>query len=399
MRQGKASRSPGDRQRLGVGLALALLTWTSWAHAQELPSQLTLSFPGDPKTTMAIAWTTPEASPATLDYWREGENPKQASATSQRLIRSGMRHTAALHDLTPGSIYHYRIGTSEATFRTAPDEARAAVTFVALGDSRQDVGETNLDRWAQVAAAAAQESIDMTLFSGDMVLAGFVPRWWDMWFDAGAPLLAKAPFMAAMGNHEMASPAFDRRLSTPGDATWYSFDYGPVHVNVVNTDTSLPVTISPSQFPAPLGPGSAQYTWLDADLSAVPAAMWKVVMLHRPPYSAAEHGDQADVQALVPLFDKYHVDMVVSGHDHGYQRFLPMAAGQIVPAGAPGTTYVVAAGAGAPLYDVNSADPRLAASAKAFNYVLIHADATILSLEAKDAMSGAVLDQAVVTQH
>lgn len=250
-----------------------------------------------------------------------------------------------------------------------------------------------------MAAAAARESFDVILFSGDMVLAGFVPRWWDMWFEAGAPLLEKAPFMTTMGNHELASPAFERRMATPGGTTWYSFDYGPVHVSVVNTDTSLPVTISPDQFPAPLGPGSAQYTWLEADLSAVPASQWKVVMLHRPPYSAAEHGDQVDVQALVPLFDKHHVDMVVSGHDHGYQRFLPMAAGHTVPAGTSGTTYVVAAGAGGPLYDVNSADPRLAAAAQAFNYVLIHADGTTLSLEAREAMSGAVLDQAIVARH
>lgn len=390
----RATPTSGGGRRLCAGLAL--LAWATWVHGQQLPAQLTLSIPGDPRTTMAIAWTTPRAAPGILSYWREGEPARQSSATSQPLVHSGTRHTVVLRDLAPGSTYRYRIDASEAIFRTAPADASAAVTFVAMGDSRQDVGETDLERWAQVAGAAAQESFDVTLFSGDMVLAGFVPRWWDMWFAAGAPLLAKAPFMATMGNHEMASPAFQRRMPTPGDATWYSFDYGPVHVSVVNTDPSLPVTISPGQFPAPLGPGSAQYSWLEADLSAVPGHMWKVVMLHRLPYSAAEHGDQQDVQALVPLFDSHHVDMVVSGHDHGYQRFLPMAAGAVVPAGTWGTTYVVAAGAGAPLYDVNSADPRLASAAKAFNYVLIHADSTCMTIEAKDAMTGQILDQAVV---
>lgn len=146
MRRNKSSYSPGGRQRLGTGFVILLLAWAGLVHAQQPPAQLTLSFPGAPKTTMAIAWTTPGATPATLDYWREGDPPQQASATSQRLVRSGVRHTVALRDLVAGSIYHYRIGTSEATFHTAPADAGTAVTFVALGDSRQDVGETNLDR-------------------------------------------------------------------------------------------------------------------------------------------------------------------------------------------------------------------------------------------------------------
>lgn len=389
-------RKTGPMNLLAWVILLLELAFLNLAQAQEAPRQLTLSLTGDPKTTMTVAWTTASRDLPLMEYWRDEETPQSATGTSQRLVHSGFRHTVELRGLTPGSIYNTRIGDAQYHFRTAPESADAKVSFIALGDSRQDQGETDLARWAQVAKAAAAEESDFTLFTGDMVLSGFVPRWWDMWFDAGAPLLSKAPFMVAMGNHEMASPAFDRRIATPGGASLYSFDYGPVHVSVVNTDPSLAVSTDPESFPAPLGPGSVQYAWLESDLKAVPEGMWKVVMMHRSPYSAASHGDQQDVQALVPLFDKYQVQLVVSGHDHSYQRFLPMAAGAPVPVGTPATAYVVAAGAGAPLYDVNMQDPRLAKAAKAFNYVLIHADAKTLSLEAKDAMTGQLLDAATV---
>ena len=78
---------------------------------------------------------------------------------------------------------------------------------------------------------------------------------------------------------------------------------------------------------------------------------WKLAMHHRSAYSACTtHGSYGLVRdAWVPMFDKHGVDVVFAGHNHIYERSVPIRGGQEV-APADGTTYVVSGGAGAPLY-------------------------------------------------
>jgi hypothetical protein len=86
-------------------------------------------------------------------------------------------------------------------------------------------------------------------------------------------------------------------------------------------------------------------------------------------FSSSVHGSDADVLAargaLVPLYDKYSVDLVINGHDHDYERSKPLRAGT-PPSGAPvvgqGTTYVVSAGAGADAYATGTPQPFTAKS-------------------------------------
>ena len=52
---------------------------------------------------------------------------------------------------------------------------------------------------------------------------------------------------------------------------------------------------------------------------------WMIVATHHPPYSAGIIGSDLEVRRQwVPLFEKYGVDLVLSGHDHDYQRSKPI---------------------------------------------------------------------------
>jgi 3',5'-cyclic AMP phosphodiesterase CpdA len=83
-----------------------------------------------------------------------------------------------------------------------------------------------------------------------------------------------------------------------------------------------------------------QTTWLEQQL-AESSATWKVVVFHHPPYTCGGHsGNWRVVRAWVPLFESYGVQLVLSGHDHNYQRF----------AARNGVTYVVDGGGAAGLY-------------------------------------------------
>ena len=79
---------------------------------------------------------------------------------------------------------------------------------------------------------------------------------------------------------------------------------------------------------------------------------WTIVNHHRPIWSSGtRHGsDQTLLQQWGPLIDQYHVDLVVAGHDHIYERTKPMNADQVQATTATGTVYVVSGGAGASLY-------------------------------------------------
>ena len=83
-----------------------------------------------------------------------------------------------------------------------------------------------------------------------------------------------------------------------------------------------------------------QTRWLEQQLSAS-TATWKIALFHHPPYTCGGHAGNTDVvRSWVPLFERYGVQLVLSGHDHDYQRFAPRN----------GVTYVVHGGGAAPLY-------------------------------------------------
>lgn len=127
---------------------------------------------------------------------------------------------------------------------------------------------------------------------------------------------------AAPGNHDYNSPGaapyyayFGERAGEPGRG-WYSLEAGDWHVVMLNT--SLAMT-----------PGSEQERWLRADLAAHPSRCTLAVM-HHPRYSSSLHGSNRSVTPLWRALYDAGADVVLSGHDHTYERFLRMS-----PDGAP----------------------------------------------------------------
>jgi 3',5'-cyclic AMP phosphodiesterase CpdA len=86
----------------------------------------------------------------------------------------------------------------------------------------------------------------------------------------------------------------------------------------------------------------AQTSWLRRMLAAS-TARWKIAAFHHPAYTCGAYRSRPDVvRSWVPLFERYGVQLVLSGHDHNYQRFVPRR----------GVSYVVHGGGQTNLYEL-----------------------------------------------
>lgn len=135
----------------------------------------------------------------------------------------------------------------------------------------------------------------------------------------GAVLDEGTALLAIVGNHD--APHGDeqmRALGMPGRYWAKSYD----DVLMIGLDST---TIDDPD----------QLDFLENAL-ATSTATWKIVALHHPPYSAGYQGSRIEArETFGPLFERYGVQLVLSGHDHDYQRSVPIN----------GVTYIVS-GAG-----------------------------------------------------
>jgi hypothetical protein len=138
-------------------------------------------------------------------------------------------------------------------------------------------------------------------------LASFDPTW-------GA---LKRIMHPTIGNHEYATPDaagyfryFGPRAGAPQKG-WYSFDLGRWHVVSLNSECG---------HVGGCGPGAPQREWLKADLAAHPAAC-TLAYWHEPRFSSGQHGDAQQMATIWNDLVAAHADVVLSGHNHDYERF------------------------------------------------------------------------------
>ncbi len=323
-------------------------------------------------SSIVVMWETNVPADSTVSY----TDPAGFGGTVPEKS-SGRMHRVRLTGLTPGTRYEYRvasggIASGPYSFKTAP-AGDQAITFVAYGDNR-----SGIEKHQRIAAQIRRVEPDFILHTGDMVMDGQkYEEWGTEFFGPLKDVICRAPIYPVMGNHEALSKYFYEFFSFPGGGTaqktgYYSFDYGPAHFAGVNVYEDY-------------RPGSAQHKWLREDLLKAKDAQWRFVFLHFPPFTSGERCfdiETVETRAfLQKLFEEAKVDMVFGGHDHIYERTFPIKGAHRDDAG--GIVYVVAAGGGAALYDVDPqwwsayAEPRN-------NFVVVRIHGQSLALEACD---------------
>jgi hypothetical protein len=173
-----------------------------------------------------------------------------------------------------------------------------------------------------------------------------------------------------IGNHEYENgqaPGYFNYWRSPPH--YYSFDAGGWHFISLDSTSQFNQT----------APGSAQYQWLKRDLAASTAAC-TLAYFHHPVYNVGPEGSTPRMAAIWSLLDANGVDVVLSGHDHDYQRWVPLDGSGSPSAG--GITQFVAGGGGHGIQQFVTTDSRLA---KGFDTVPEAFGALRLELNARGA--------------
>jgi hypothetical protein len=152
------------------------------------------------------------------------------------------------------------------------------------------------------------------------------------------------------GNHDYATAGASGYFDYYGPAAgengkgWYSYDLGKWHVVVLNSNCDQVGGCEK---------GSPQETWLREDLAAHPAQC-TIAYWHHPMHSSGEHGNDARTADFWRALYESGAELVLNGHDHDFERFVPLD-----PDGQPdperGIRQFVVGTGGAPLRSVNTA--------------------------------------------
>jgi hypothetical protein len=332
-------------------------------------------------TSAKVGWSTRIPEGERVDITRP-DGTKVTSAVGieemEAVAASGHHQMwASIEGLEPDTIYCYEVANGSVLqartgFRTAPLSTDPdPVRFLAFGDS----GGDTFDQHA-LKARMLEFPYELIVHTGDLAYDdGELDQYESTVFDVYADLFRSLPFFPAAGNHDYNTAkgaAFRSVFSLPGDngEKWYSYDWGRVHFVALDTEADY----------------ATQAAWLDRDLAASKQP-WKIVYMHRPPYSSGAHGSDTSLRAkLAPVLQKHRVQLVLTGHDHHYERMTPQN----------GVAYVVTGGGGIGTREVGKSS-FTAFAAEVIHFVYVDVGVDQLTLHAVDA-TGVEFDSMVVAR-
>jgi hypothetical protein len=347
--------------------------------ARGTPEQVHLTWGENPATSVVVSWASP--GQAVRPRVRVGQRVFPAVT---RRYTDGLNgetvwtYHARVRGLRPGASYGYVVTSDNdgnasdpfsATFRTAPP-GRSSFRFTSFGDLATPNTSWVLSYGQSAYAVSAVESFQplFHLLNGDLCYANLntaaQPEVWRDFGNNNQASAASRPWMPCPGNHEIefyngpqGFASYLTRYTLPDNhvpgfgGRWYSFRIGSALFVSLSADDVVyqdagafvggPAALTPAAGTgnAPVQPGTsfyihgysggAQTAWLERTLAAGRADRsvdWIIVQMHQCAASSSSTGNGSDLgirKQWLPLFDKYQVDLVLSGHDHDYERSFP----------------------------------------------------------------------------
>jgi hypothetical protein len=356
---------PGNGSRLTKDADTLVVCW----QTEDAASQFEVSY-GPTKKYGWIAVIT-----QTTRLVEQPDAPSTPTAQTEKnappTARPCRNYSAALTGLSLGRKYYYRVQENGQTiaegYATTRTPRGHKIRLVAFGDNSAGTASDHA-----IAYYAYQARPDFVMNTGDNVYERGLDHEYSRYFfpvynadvaspATGAPLLRSVPFYTVIANHDVPYHHSDSRfvadfnahrdslayytamhmplngpaeLSSPtplvGDQADvltqfqacagerfpkmanYSFDYGDVHFLCLDSNLYVDPT------------DTALQHWIEQDLMGTDAP-WKFVVYHHPAFNVGhEHYREQHMRVLSPLLEKCGVDLVLHGHEHTYQRTMPI---------------------------------------------------------------------------
>jgi hypothetical protein len=195
--------------------------------------------------------------------------------------------------------------------------------FAVIGDNGTG-DRPQYDLGQQIFAWYQRFKFPLVVMMGDNIYGSDRPQDFVKKFEAPyKPLLdAGVKFYASLGNHDSREQRFYKNYNMDGKL-YYSFKAPKEDVRFFALESTY---MDPEEV-----------KWIDSELSTS-GEKWKIVFFHHPPYSSGKtHGSQVKLrEVLEPMFIKYKVSLVLTGHDHFYERIKPQNGIQYFVEGSSG---------------------------------------------------------------
>ena len=347
------------------------------------PYNMVANINGDPHTRMAFCWFTNQGvtegsvqilpmANATAEDFATNNGVITLPGTSTTTIplhygvsRSGITtaaglpsdqkftyvsHKALAENLTPGTVYSWRVGfdghwSPIATFRTQ-DAEQGEFSFLYMSDSHiQDAEYVNHARWCATAAAATAPDAKFCLFPGDFVETGTATNseWeWERWFEESInPVIMKMPIVPTDGNHDDSKNLnYDYHFNT--DVAFYSMvqsakpQFHGITYSFVYGDVLFLVYSLQDWWRSSSGEASMTSPYLSTDLAnwfrqqvaAYPNTKYRITLAHKNIFSGSGHSVDAEIpmfrEIMLPVFKECQIDLAIQGHDHCYEVIGPV---------------------------------------------------------------------------
>jgi len=314
--------------------------------------------------------------------WQDGSYLIQAQA----LMRDGYTtdQLPGLNLTFNNGINNPPVNQGSFTPSTGTTPGNGAPFLVAAAGDGADGGPSA----ANVTNLIAGINPNLFLYLGDVYEKGSVAEFYNWYGNQGSNF---SRFLSitdpTIGNHEYTGSSapgyFDYWNNIPN---YYSFNAGGWHFISLNSNSSR-IGVDSS---------SPQYNWLAQDLAANAQAC-TIVYYHHPLFNIGPEGPTTAMAPIWALMAQYGVSIVLNGHDHDYQRWVPLDAN-----GNPsstGITEFVAGGAGHGIQTFITSDSRVAFSddlnPETFGALTLALNSTGASFSYINT-SGKILDSGVV---
>ncbi|NHI93309.1 MAG: hypothetical protein EAX96_12495 [Candidatus Lokiarchaeota archaeon] len=374
-----------------IFIPLYILTFNPPTNYSQPDSKLYLSITGtNASTCIGLSFYTSEPCLASVYLGKDNKYDDFFQEDSQLT----QIHQFNFSYLEPNTLYHYTINSStfktnymniDYTFITAPNSSVNKFNFSIIGDTRPDI--YGISAHNRVMEQIIRINPHFILNLGDIVYHPENSSDWDNFFSVinRNNYASNHPYMVSVGNHETTGDKgvkYEEYFYFPHKEFYYTYTFS--NVFFISLDLEVGTRLNYENI------SQEQIDWLVENLEIANESQninWIIATWHVPAFGSYRGNNTEIINKIIPILELYKVDLILSGHNHHYERLK-----------VNNTNYIITGGGGAPLYEFgDSIHPNSLVRNVSYHFCQVQIDGLQLNMTAINEY-GAKIDNLTLIQ-